>query len=157
MLNNGLPADTRAAVRSAVGEYIRFVQAIDWPRMAASRATLNTSPKGLTDVMALTFAITPASNNEALVQQRLVAALERALDGRLNRSLLSQGNISSIQWFVIVALDILMLIVVVMVHIDRFKTIAINTTILASAMACCLVLLMVHDRPFATGGFTLEP
>jgi hypothetical protein len=28
---------------------------------------------------------------------------------------------------------------------------------MAAFAKCCLVLLMVHDRPFAAGGITLQP
>ena len=43
------------------------------------------------------------------------------------------------------------------VHIDRPPTAAVNLFTFSSAMAAYLVLLMANDRPFATGGITLEP
>jgi hypothetical protein len=58
---------------------------------------------------------------------------------------------------VIMLLDVLMLATISMVHMDRRRTAAINMFSLATGIAACLVLLMVHDRPFSIGGFTLEP
>jgi hypothetical protein len=54
-------------------------------------------------------------------------------------------------------LDVLILLTIGMVHVDRPITSAVNLLIFSTAVAVCLVLLMVHDRPFATGGITPQP
>jgi len=46
---------------------------------------------------------------------------------------------------------------IAMVHVERPRTALINMFALSTGIAACLALLMVHDRPFSTGGFTLEP
>jgi hypothetical protein len=58
---------------------------------------------------------------------------------------------------VIAILDVLLLATIGMVHIERPRTAAINMFSLGTGIAACLALLMVHDRPFSAGGFTLEP
>jgi hypothetical protein len=50
-----------------------------------------------------------------------------------------------------------MLLTIAMVHIDRPATVAVNLLVLSTAVAACLVLLMVDDRPFAAGGITVQP
>jgi hypothetical protein len=65
--------------------------------------------------------------------------------------------IAPIQWIVIFTLAALVLLTIAMVHIDRPVTIAVNLFIFSSAVAACLALLMVNDRPFAAGGNTVEP
>jgi hypothetical protein len=43
------------------------------------------------------------------------------------------------------------------VHVDRLATAAVNLFVFSTAVAACLVLLMVNDRPFAAGGITVQP
>ncbi len=79
------------------------------------------------------------------------------LDARRNRIILSNTAIASIQWLVIGVLVALIMVTVAMVHIDRIATVAINLFIISTAIGACLVLLMVHDRPFTAGGSTVQP
>jgi hypothetical protein len=51
----------------------------------------------------------------------------------------------------------LILLTIAMVHVERPATVAVNLFILSTAVAACLVLLMVNDRPFGTGGITVQP
>jgi hypothetical protein len=156
-LSHALPPDTGAALRRSIGAYLHFVQSDEWPTMAASQARLGGTPPGLNEALQAMLAFNPATRSQELEQQQIIKAMERTLEARRYRILLSQAVISPVQWLVIFVLDILLLVTLAMVHIDRRKTVAVNMTILASAIAACLVLLMVHDRPFAAGGFTLEP
>jgi hypothetical protein len=156
-LADGLPADMRTKLRASIGVYLHFVDSEDWPAMAAGHANLRQSPRGLTEALDTTMSINPTTRTQEIVQASVLAALERAFEGRRNRILLSQGVISPVQWVVIILLDMLLLTTIAMVHIDRRITAAVNTFILSTAIAACLVLLMMHDRPFAAGGFTLGP
>jgi hypothetical protein len=61
------------------------------------------------------------------------------------------------KWLVIAILDVLLLATIAMVHVERPRTALINMFALSTGIAACLALLMVHDRPFSAGGFTLEP
>jgi hypothetical protein len=156
-LADGLPGDMRRSMRTSIRVYLRFVDSDDWPAMAAGHANLQQSPPGLSEAVATAMAINAATRTQEIAQERVMAALQRVLEGRQNRILLSQGVISPIQWFVIILLDVFLLVTIAMVHLDRRITAAVNAFILSTAMAACLVLLMVHDRPFAAGGFTLQP
>jgi hypothetical protein len=44
-----------------------------------------------------------------------------------------------------------------MVHIQNRVAMAITMFIFSTAIAVCVVLLMVYDRPFGTGGFVIQP
>lgn len=54
-------------------------------------------------------------------------------------------------------LDVLILLTIAFIHLDRPKTTVANLIVFSTAVACCLVLLMANDRPFATGGITIKP
>lgn len=153
----GLPPETGVSIRASMKAYLAFVEEEDWPAMAMNKGSVKDKPKPMVEAIRAALAVSPVSHSQQIAQEHVILALQRAMEGRRSRILLSQGTIAPIQWLVIMALGVLMLIVVAMVHIDRPRTMAINMGILASAVAACLVLLLVHDRPFASGGFTLQP
>ncbi len=157
LLADALPEDTRDAVRTAMKTYLQFIEAEDWPAIAAGRASLQQLPPGLTDAMKVLLAFVPKGSGQELAQRRAVVAVERALDTRRNRILLGQATIAPIQWVVILLLDVLILVTIAMVHLGQRTTVAANLFIFSTAIAVCLVLLMVHDRPFASGGLTVQP
>jgi hypothetical protein len=155
LLADTLPADTRVAFRAGVKEYLHFVEAEDWPAMAANRANLRRP--GLTDVMATLLSFVPTTPGQQLAQQHAVGAIEQALEARRNRILLSKASISPLQWAVIIVLFVMILLTTAMVHLDKRLTMALNLFIISTAIAASLVVLMVNDRPFTSGGITLEP
>jgi hypothetical protein len=157
LLADTLPEDTRTAVRAALKQYLRFVETDDWPAMAQGRANLRRIPPGLTDAMTALLSFVPAGPGQQVTQERAVIAVEQALDARRHRIVLSQATIAPIQWVVIFVLDALILLTIAFVHINRRATAVVNLIAFSTAVACCLVLLMVHDRPFAAGGITIQP
>jgi CHASE2 domain-containing sensor protein len=83
--------------------------------------------------------------------------IEQAQAARRNRVRLSQAEIAPIQWTVIIALATLILVTLAIVHIEKRLAMAIALSIFSTAIAICLVLLMVYDRPLGAGGFTVPP
>ena len=55
------------------------------------------------------------------------------------------------------ALFVLMLLQIAAIHIRRPGSMAFALGIFSSAFAICMVLLMINDRPFSSGGLTVEP
>jgi hypothetical protein len=157
LLADALPETTRTAVRAAIRQYVEFVVADDWPAMAQGRATLRRIPPGLSDAMHALLSAAPAEIGQQVAQQRAVIAIEQALEARRQRIVLSQTAIAPVQWVVIILLDALLLVTIAIVHIERHTASAVSMIILSTAIASCLVLLMVHDQPFGAGGITLQP
>jgi hypothetical protein len=157
LLADTLPEDTRTAVRAAVRQYLRFIDADDWPAMTQGRANLRRTPPGLTDAMKALLSFVPLEPGQQVAQERAVIAIEQALEARRHRIVLSQATISPIQWLVIFLLDVLILLTIAFVHLNRRATAVVNLIIFSTAVACCLVLLMIHDRPFSAGGITIQP
>jgi hypothetical protein len=156
LLADAFPADVRSAVRGAAKDYLRFVETEDWPAMAESRASLQQLPRGLPAAMMAILAFMPANPGQQLAQQRAIVAIDGALEARRGRILLSEGTVSPLQWSVILVLGILVLVTIAMVHIDRRLTIGVNLFLFATAMAACLMLLLINDRPLSAGGYTLD-
>jgi len=152
VLANALPPEVRTKVRAAMTQHVDFVVAQDWPAMAIASANQRTEPVGLTKAMAALFSFAPIQSDQKLAQQRAVIAVEQAFESRQNRIRLSQAEIASAQWVVI-----LILLTIAMIHMGKPAAMAATLFIFSTAVAASLVLLMENDRPFAAGGITLTP
>jgi hypothetical protein len=157
LLTDAFPADTRHALRDSLRAYLDFVESKDWPAMADGRANIRQPPPGLSDALHAALTFDAATRSQAIAQERIIVAIENALEIRRNRVLLSQGSISALQWAAITALAALMLCVLAMVHMDRPRAGWAAMLVLSTAVATCLVLLFVHDKPYGAGGFTVAP
>jgi hypothetical protein len=152
-----LPPNISAEMRVAVAQYLQFTNEQEWPAMLKGRAKLRTSVPGLTHAISTIEAFVPDNAGQQIAQQRTLIAIEQALDARRHRILISAASVLPMQWIVIVVLAVLMLLTVAMVHIDRPFAMAVNLFSLSTALAVCLVLLLVNDRPFSAGGFEIRP
>jgi hypothetical protein len=157
LLTDALPPDVRTGVRQAVKKHLDFIESTEWPAMASGRANLQSIAVGLAEAMTALLSFTPVQSNQQLAQQRALVAIEQALEARRNRVLLSQADIATIQWTVIIGLAVLILITMAMVLIEERLAMAITMFIYSTGIAACLVLLMVYDRPFGIGGFVIQP
>jgi Protein of unknown function (DUF4239) len=152
-----LPSDTRDAVRKEIQNYLRFVDQVDWPAMQRRREGIQQTPLGLPDALTILLSFVPQQPGQQLAQSRAVAAIEQALQARRNRILLSEAAISPSQWIVIIVLDALVLVTIGTVHAGRLTTAAVNMAVFSTAVASCIILLMINDRPFNSGGIAVQP
>lgn len=157
LLVDSLPPDIRAGVRQAVQKHIYFIESEEWPAMASGRATLQSIPVDLAEAMTVLLSFAPEQSNQQLAQKRALAAIEHALEARRNRVRLSQSEIAPIQWTVIIVLATLILVVLAIAHIDKPFAMATTSFIFSTALAVCMVLLIIYDRPFGSGGITVSP
>jgi hypothetical protein len=156
-LADRLPQNVQTEIRHSIGQYLQFTKEQEWPAMLAGSARMRTSVPGLTDAMSTLLSFVPQNPGQQIAQQRTLVAIEQAIDARRNRILLSEASVLPMQWIVIVVLGTLMLVTVAIVHIDWPPAMTVNLFLLSTALAVCLVLLLVNDRPFSTGGFEIRP
>jgi hypothetical protein len=71
--------------------------------------------------------------------------------------MLSGVLIDWLQWWVVVLLVVLVLVMIAMSHIDNRGVCALSLFFIATALAASLLLLMAYDQPFNGGGFFLRP
>jgi hypothetical protein len=157
ILADRLPQNAQTGIRHDISQYLQFTKEHEWPAMLSGNAKMRTSVPGLTDAMSTLLSFVPDNPGQQIAQQRTLVAIEQALDARRNRILLSGASVLPMQWVVIIVLGTLMLVTVAIVHIDRPLAMAVNLFILSTAIAVCLMLLLVNDRPFSTGGFEIRP
>jgi amino acid transporter len=156
LLSSTLPGELPSTMRNSIHKYIHFVAVQDEPAMKENRAELRLSPPGLTDGLDALLSFNPATPGQRIAQERSEAAIERILEARRDRIVLSEATIEPIQWIVILILSTLVLLVIAMVHIYWRVTVALNLFLFSTAVAVCLILLMVNGRPFSHGGASLD-
>jgi hypothetical protein len=156
MLANSLPADVRARVREAIGKHLEAVVSEDWPAMAEARISLHAFPPHLEEAMGAILSFEPVGASQ-LVQNRALIAVEDAVEFRRNRVSVSRAEIAPVQWAVIVVLSGMILATLAAIHINARGAMAFAMFVFSTSVAISLVLLMVYDRPFGSGGFTLTP
>jgi Protein of unknown function (DUF4239) len=155
LLAAALPPEVGTAVREAVQRHLRLIEE-EWPAMASEHPTLQTAV-GLGEAMMEVLSFAPTQTNQRLAQERALVAIEDALKARRARIRLSEADIAPIQWIVIIVLAMLILVTIALIHIDNRLAMGISVFIFSTAIAACLVVLMVYDRPFGAGGFTVKP
>lgn len=154
---NSLPAEVQSKVRAAVKQHVDFVLAHDWPDMADMKMNPSVKSMGLINAITALLSFTPPEPNQQFAQRSAIAAIETAFEARRNRVRLSQTEIASVQWAVILVLTTLILATIALIHIGQPAAMAAALFVFATAAAVCLILLMVNDRPFAAGGITISP
>ena len=157
LISSVLPSDTRDALRKEIENYLHFVDQVDWPAMLRGQEGLHQTPSGLPEALTILLSFVPQQPGQQLAQSRAVAAIEQVLQARRKRILLSEAVISLPQWMVIIVLDALVLFTIGTVHAGRYTTAAVNMAIFSTAVASCIVLLMINDRPFNSGGIVIQP
>jgi uncharacterized protein DUF4239 len=157
MLANSLPVDVRTRVREAIGKHLEAVVSEDWPAMAEARISLRSFPPHLEDAMNAILSFAPVGANQQAAQNHALTAVEEAVEFRRNRVAVSRAEIAPVQWAVIVVLSGMILVTIAAIHINVRPAMAVAMFVFSTAVAMCLVLLMVYDRPFGSGGFTLPP
>jgi hypothetical protein len=156
LLTNALPREVGEPLRSLIRDHVNFVIAEDWDSMSSVEGSRDL-PELLAKAMLQILAYSPTTHGQQIAQEQIVVALNVATTARLDRILLSESAISPLQWQVIIVISVLILITICMVHLDRPFTTMANLFVFSSAVATCLILITVNDRPFAEGGIQLTP
>src|SRR5262249_23820644 len=145
-------------VRRGVQTYVIWVMSEDWPRMVAGGdGAIPPASPGLLNALTSIATYSPEEAGQRAVQQSALASLERALEARRNRVLLSRQIIDTSQWAVVWAFYVIIMLLIGFVHISRPLANAAALWLYASTFALCLVLLLSNDGPFRDGGYTMGP
>ena len=116
--------------------------------MARHRATLTIASPALVEALQVALTLTPSGRGESIAQQELVASLEKALDGRRQRVIISQSDVDWVKCIGLLLQAACTLLVVAMVHSDNRLTGVLTMALFATGVAISLMLIASHARPF---------
>jgi hypothetical protein len=98
LLGATFPGAPQARMNALVRRDIEDAVNADWPAMADQQATLAAVPAALAETLQLALALTPRSEGQKVAQRELVAAIERALDARRQRIIVSESRVNWAKW-----------------------------------------------------------
>jgi hypothetical protein len=99
LLGNSLPLEEAAQLRSLISRHIATAATEEWPAMAEDRATLAMQPVALSEALRPTLSFAPSNETQRMAQREIVEALEKALEARRQRIVISQSTINWVKWF----------------------------------------------------------
>jgi Protein of unknown function (DUF4239) len=153
---NSFPEEEKSRLRSLINRHIQEAVQQEWPAMAEQRATLATLPMTLMEALQVTLTLKPADDTQRTAQREMVNALERAMEARRQRIVVSQSSISSVKWVAILLQGMCALIAIAMVHSDNRLACAIALTLFATGIAISVLMIATYTRPF-TGDISVGP
>ena len=156
LLSDQLPGTSGDQLRVLVRRHIDQAVHEEWPAMAKGRAKLATIPAALAQALDLTLAVAPRNASQIDAQREIVTALERSLDARRQRVIVSGSRVNLVKWLGLLALAVVMLVAIACVHSASRTTTAIAMALYGAAVAVVVVMLLAQDRPF-TGPLGQKP
>jgi hypothetical protein len=149
LLAREFPGEPEARLRQLIRGYIQHAVSQEWPAMARRDATLAIAPAGLVEALRLMLSLTPQGEGQVVAQREMLAALERALDARRQRIILSRSSINWVKWTVLLVQAGLTLITIAMIHSDNRAANRIIMAIFATGVGIAVLLIASHSRPFS--------
>jgi hypothetical protein len=156
LLSGALPPETEARTRALIRDHIQTAVNDEWPAMAHQSARLTAIPVPRAEALDLALRFTPPGAGQPVAQREIVASLQRALDARRQRIIVSGSRINAVKWLGLLALAALTLLAIAFVHSGNRTTAAVAMALFAATVAIVVVMLASQDRPF-TGQLGLDP
>jgi hypothetical protein len=156
LLAESFPGETEQRVHALIRRHITEAVTQEWPAMARHRASLTIAPPPLVEALQLALALTPRAEGQAVAQREMVDALEKALDARRQRIMISQSSVNWVKCAGLLLQATCTLLAIAMVHIDNRLTAALSMALFAAGVAISLMLIGSHARPF-TGQMSVQP
>ena len=147
---------TERNLRGLIHAYITESIGQEWPAMAAGSATLTTSPATLNQALRSTLALTPANAGQEIAQREIVAALERTLEARRQRVLVSQSQVDPTKWVCLALQAACAFLAIAIIHAHNRLASALTLATFAAGVAAAVLLILANDRPF-TGELEVKP
>ncbi len=142
-----LPPPLEQQIRGLLREYIEDAARREWPLMARRAAELGPAPRPLASALHLVLHFVPESAGAQVAQQQLASALERVLDARRQRILISLSQVNWLKWTCLLVQAACALLLVALVHAER-RAALLALGIFATGVAACVLVIVAHDRPF---------
>ena len=156
LLADNFPGELRTRLHTLVRRHITETVTQEWPMMARHRATLAIAAPALVEALQVALALTPSGQGQSVAQRELVVSLEKALDGRRQRVMISQSDVDWVKCIGLLLQAACTLLVVAMVHSDNRLTAVLTMALFATGVAISLMLIASHARPF-TGELSVGP
>ena len=156
LLSATFPAEQASHLQSLIERHAQYAMNEEWPAMAEHRATLAMPPAMLREALQATLDLKPTSDGQRAAQTEILASLEKTLEARRQRIVLSGSSVGGIKWAGLLLQALITLIVVAMVHSGNRETCAIALGLFATGIALSIFMVAAYSQPF-TGDVAISP
>ena len=150
------PGEPQARLNDLVRDYVRQTADVEWPMLAHQTASLNTTPKALSDALQLVLSLPANAAGQQTAQHEIVSAIETVLDARRQRIIVSLAEVNFVKWVCLYLQAACALLAMAMVHSDDRRASFIALGLFATGVAASVLLIAAHDRPFI-GQLSVKP
>jgi hypothetical protein len=150
------PPEQASRLRALVSRHIEHAINEEWQVMAEHHATFAMQPTMLSDALQTTLSLKPADDGQRAAQGEILASLEKALEARRQRIVLSGSAVSGLKWGGILLQALITLIAIAMVHSGNRRTCAIALGLFSTGIALSVVMIAAYSQPF-TGELSVSP
>ena len=140
---NGPPRDD---LHRLTQDYARAVET-EWPQMS-EEAGARPSSQQIDDLYAAIIARLSEGEQNRMLQQRLLDAVDDLALARQHRLTIAKENVSGGQWFMVSQLGLLLLVVIAVCHGRWPVSRAVALFLITLAVSISLFVIVAHDRPF---------
>ncbi|MEJ0004757.1 MAG: DUF4239 domain-containing protein [Pararobbsia sp.] len=140
-----LPQDAQVELRRLVRNYIQYTTDTEWPQMAQGTVTLNISPPALNKALQFTLSQAVNTPGQQTAQREVAASLERALEARRDRILISRSEVSGVKWACLTFLAVCLVFAIAFVHCGNRLTSAVALGLFSAGLATTVLLILAHD------------
>ena len=156
VLAASFPGEPENKLRSLVREYVQQAATVEWPMMARRAASLNAPSSPLIQALQLVLSLKTAGSGQEIAQREIVSSLERALDSRRHRILVSRVEVNMVKWSCLLLQAVCALVAIAFVHCDDPLAGLVSLALFATGIAASILLIAAHDRPFI-GQISISP
>ncbi len=151
---DAMTGPSRDGFSRLLNDYGRAVAA-EWPRLREPDARAG-GEKALGEIYTAVISGFAEGEQNRLLQQRLLVALDTLSAARQQRISMAQDVISAGQWFLVTALSLLLLAVIALSH-GRYRAARRAALVIATlAISIAVYVIIAHDRPFV-GAMAVSP
>jgi hypothetical protein len=144
LLGNSLSESENSKLRIFVWRHIATSADEEWPAMAQGRAVV-AMPTALRRALQEVLALPTADDTQ---KSALISALQKALDARRQRIVISQSTVSGVRWLGLGLTGLCVLIGIALVHHDNRRNCRVALALFATGMAASILVVAAHSRPF---------
>ena len=156
LLATAFPPEQASRLRTLVSRHIEHAINEEWHVMAEHHATFAMRPTMLMEALQATLTLKPVDDGQRAAQREILASLEKALEARRQRLVLSGSAVSGIKWGGLLLQALITLIAIAMVHSGNRRTCAIALVLFASGIALSVLMIAAYSQPF-TGELSVSP
>jgi hypothetical protein len=147
LLARSLPEDDNSRLRALVERHIDVSETEEWPAMANGRAVI-AMPTALREALREALRFATVDDNQRTAKSEIIKSLQKALDARRQRIVISQTNVSRVRWFGLLVTGLCVLIGIAFAHLDNLRNCRIALVLFATGMSASILIIACHSRPF---------